>query len=323
MPVASPVDFATFGDYAFTPPTGPRDAPPGHFLGRVTADGSSGWRAEPGRYHLYVSLACPWAHRSIIVRALKGLDDVVGMTVLDPVRDGRGWAFRDDADPVNDFALLRDAYRATDPDFDGHVAVPVLWDKEQGVIVSNNYPDLSLDLGGAFDAWATPLDLYPAALRPGIDALNAKIYTTVNKGVYRCGFARSQGSYDRFVGTVFATLDELEERLATRRFLFGDQLTEADVRLYVTLARFDAVYAPHFRASLRRLADYDHLWAYTRDLYSIPAFGGTTDLDHIRRHYFRTQPALNPSRIVPAGPVPDFTAPHGRGPRFVPGAEVR
>ncbi|GIG61423.1 glutathione-dependent reductase [Longispora fulva] len=324
MPVASPVDFATFGDYTVTSPS---SGPPGRFRGRVTADGSSGWRAEPGRYHLYVSLACPWAHRSIIVRGLKGLEDVVGMTVLDPVRDGRGWAFRDGpghtADPVNDFALLRDAYEATEPGYDGHVSVPVLWDRETGRIVSSNYPDVTLDLGGAFDAWATPLDLYPEPLRPDIDALNERIYTTLNKGVYRCGLVRSQAAYDRAVATVFGTLDELERRLATRRFLFGDQLTEADVRLYVTLARFDAVYGPHQRANLRRLADYPTLWAYTRDLYEIPAFGGSTDLDHIRRHYYRTQSALNPSRIVPAGPVPDFTAPHGRGPRFVPGGGVR
>ncbi|WP_412539035.1 glutathione S-transferase C-terminal domain-containing protein [Longispora sp. K20-0274] len=327
MPVASPVDFATYGDYTVTPPTGPANSPPGRFRGRLTADGSSGWPAEPGRYHLYVSLACPWAHRSIIVRALKGLEDVISMSVLDPVRDGRGWAFRDGpghtADPVNDFAVLRDAYDATEPGYDGHVSVPVLWDRETGTIVTNNYPDLTLDLGSAFDKWAVPLDLYPEPLRPDIDALNDRIYTTVNKGVYRCGFVRSQGAYDRAVTSVFATLDELEERLATRRFLFGDQLTEADVRLYVTLARFDAVYAPHLRVNLRRLADYPVLWAYARDLYEIPAFGGTTDLDHIRRHYYRTQPGLNPSRIVPAGPLPDFTAPHGRGPRFVPGGGVR
>jgi len=314
--VASPVDFDTYGDYQVKAPARADGAfvrPRYPFQGRVTADGSSGYRAEPGRYHLYVSLACPWAHRSVIVRSLLGLEDVISLSVVDPIRDGRGWAFRDGAghtaDPVNGFTLLRDAYEATEPGYDGHISVPVLWDRETGRIVSNNFPDITIDLGTQFGAWATgDVDLYPEPLRPEIDALNERIYTNVNNGVYRCGFATSQGAYDEAVTALFVTLDELEERLATRRYLFGDQLTEADVRLWVTLARFDAVYVTHFKANLRRLVDYPNLWAYARDLYQLPAFRDTTNFDHIKRHYYGTHPRLNPSRIVPAGPLLDWDA---------------
>ena len=284
---------------------------------RITADGSSGFLAERGRYHLYVSLACPWAHRSVIVRGLLGLGDVISLSVVDPIRDGRGWAFREGpgytADPVNGFTLLRQAYEATEPGYDGHVSVPVLWDRETGRIVSNNFPDITIDLATQFAQWATPgVDLYPAALRPEIDALNERVYTTVNNGVYRCGFATTQEAYAGAVAGLFATLDDLEERLATRRYLFGGQITEADVRLWVTLARFDAVYVTHFKANLRRLVDYPNLWAYARDLYQQPAFGQTTNFDHIKRHYYGTHPQINPFRIVPAGPLLDWTAPHHR-----------
>ncbi len=319
-PVASPVDFAAHGDYtvkAATRPDGSFVRPLYRFQGRISADGRSGFPAEPGRYHLYVSLACPWAHRSVIVRSLLGLEDVVTMSVVDPVRDGRGWAFRHGPghgpDEVNGFRLLREAYEATEPGYDGHVSVPVLWDRVTGRIVSNNFPDISIDLATRFGAWATPgVDLYPAALRGEIDALNERVYTTVNNGVYRCGFAESQEAYDTAVTALFAMLDELDERLAGRRYLFGDRITEADVRLWVTLARFDAVYFGHFKANLRRLADHPNLWGYARDLYRIPAFGGTTDFDHIKRHYYGTHPRINPSRIVPAGPLIDWTTPHGR-----------
>jgi glutathionyl-hydroquinone reductase len=319
--VASPADFETYGDYQVKkgPPAadGAFVRPGYRFQGRVSADGSTGYPAEPGRYHLYVSLACPWAHRSVIVRALLGLADVVSMSVVDPVRDGRGWAFRDGPgytpDPVNGFTLLREAYEATEPGYDGHVSVPVLWDRQTGRIVSNNFPDISIDLGTQFGAWASPAyDLYPAALRPEIDALNERIYATVNNGVYRCGFATSQEAYNSAVASLFATLDDLDQRLATRRYLTGDALTEADVRLWVTLARFDAVYVTHFKANLRRLADYPNLWPYARDLYSIPAFGGTTDFAQIKQHYYGTHPQLNPLRIVPAGPVLDWDAPQQR-----------
>jgi len=319
-PVASPVDFAEFGDYSVKAPASADGAfvrPLYPFQGRITADGSSGFPAEAGRYHLYVSLACPWAHRSVIVRRLMGLEDVVSLSVVDPVRDGRGWAFREGPgygpDPVNGFTLIREAYDATEPGYDGHTSVPVLWDRETSRIVSNNFPDITIDLGAQFGAWAVPgLDLYPEPLRAEIDALNERVYTSVNNGVYQCGFARTQQAYDTAVTALFATLDELEERLAGRRYLFGDRITEADVRLWVTLARFDSVYVTHFKANVRRIVDYPNIWAYTRDLYQRPAFGSTTNFDHIKRHYYTTHPHLNPQRIVPAGPVLDWAEPHHR-----------
>ncbi|HEY7430595.1 MAG TPA: glutathione S-transferase family protein [Streptosporangiaceae bacterium] len=319
-PVASPVDFERFGAYtAKSPPAqdGGFVRPVYPFQGRITADGSSGYPAQPGRYHLYVSLACPWAHRSVIVRELLGLADVISLSVVDPVRDGRGWAFREGpgytADPINGFTLLREAYEATEPGYDGHMSVPVLWDKVTSKIVSNNFPDLTIDLETQFGAWAKPgVDLYPERLRPGIDALSERVYTNINNGVYRCGFAGSQQAYDEAVTSLFGLLDELEERLAGSRYLFGSELTEADVRLWVTLARFDPVYVTHFKCNIRRLVDYPNLWGYARDLYQQPAFGSTTSFDHIKRHYYLTHPHLNPSRIVPAGPLLDWHAPHDR-----------
>ena len=322
---ASPVDFAAFGDYGdFRPRRVPADAQAGEFVrpaypfqGRVTADGSSGYPAEPGRYHLYISWACPWANRTAIVRDLLGLQDVISLSAVDPVRDGRGWAFRQGdgygLDPVNGFAFLREAYEATEPGYDGHISVPVLWDKNTGRIVSNNFPDITLDLDTQFGAWADPAyDLYPEALRPQIDGLNDLIYATVNNGVYRSGFATTQEAYHHAVTRLFATLDELEQRLAGQRYLFGAAITEADVRLYVTLARFDAVYYSHFKCNLRRVADYPNLWGYARDLYAVPAFSRNTRFDQIKRHYYTTHPQLNPSRIVPDGPLLDWTAPAGR-----------
>ncbi|MGO9197978.1 MAG: glutathione S-transferase family protein [Acidimicrobiales bacterium] len=329
--VADPVDFETYGDYA-PPASGvPRsdawspserdpaafERPKYRFQGRVTADGSSGYPAETGRYHLYISWACPWAHRSAIVRALVGIEDAVSLSAVDPVRDGRGWAFREGPgfgpDPVNGFRFLKEAYLATDPEYDGHVSVPLLWDKQTSRIVSNNFPDISLDLGSEFRPWAkSRLDLYPLALRAEMDVLNEQIYETVNDGVYRTGFAGSQAQYERNVGRVFETLDQLEERLATTRYLFGDEITESDVRLWVTLARFDSVYYSHFKVNLRRVSDYPSLWGYARDLYQHPAFSATTRFDHIKRHYYVTHGRLNPSRIVPAGPLLDWGAPTDR-----------
>jgi putative glutathione S-transferase len=324
---ASPVDFGTFGDYGdFRPkrPAAPAAAKPGEFVraaypfrGRITADGSSGFPAEPGRYHLYISWACPWAHRSAIVRDLLGLQDVISLSAVDPVRDGRGWAFRegDDygLDPVNGFALLREAYEATEPGYDGHVSVPVLWDKQTGKIVSNNFPDITIDLDTQFGAWANPAyDLYPEQLRPQIDEINELVYATVNNGVYRSGFATSQESYHDAVTVLFGTLDQLEARLSGQRYLTGETLTEADIRLWVTLARFDAVYCSHFKCNLRRISDYPALWGYARDLYALPAFRGTTKFDQIKRHYYTTHPQLNPTRIVPDGPLLDWDAPSGR-----------
>jgi putative glutathione S-transferase len=328
--VAGPVDFTTYGAYGAyrRRSAAPEPAPPGgefrravyRFQGRITADGSSGFAAEPGRYHLYISWACPWAHRSAIVRGLKKLDrdDVVSLSAVDPIRDGRGWAFREGEghgpDPVNGFRFLSEAYEATEPGYDGHVSVPVLWDRRTGVIVSNNFPDITIDLGTQFEKWAdTSVQLYPEALRPEIDARNEMVYEKVNNGVYRAGFATTQQAYERAVYALFGALDELELKLGDSMYLVGDSLTEADIRLWVTLARFDAVYATHFKTNLRRLVDYPNLWAYARDLYQRPAFRDTTNFDHIKRHYFGTHPHLNPTGIVPAGPLLDWESPPARG----------
>jgi glutathionyl-hydroquinone reductase len=315
---ASPVDFATYGDYgdyrkAKRTPDPEFIRAPYPFRGRITADGP--FPAQAGRYHLYISWACPWAQRTAIVRRLLSLEDVISLTAVDPIRDGRGWAFRagpgHSLDEVNGFSFLREAYDATEPGYPGHISVPVLWDKQTHRIVSNNFPDITIDLDTQFGAWAD-LDLYPTALRPEIDEISEKIYTTVNNGVYKAGFAPSQQAYHEAVTDLFGTLDQLEVRLADRRYLFGDHLTEADVRLWVTLARFDSVYYSHFKCSIRRLTDYPNLWGYARDLYSIPAFRQTTNFDHIKRHYFMTHSHLNPSRIVPEGPLLDWNSPHGR-----------
>jgi glutathionyl-hydroquinone reductase len=286
--------------------------------GRITADGSSGFPAEAGRYHLYVSLACPWAHRAIIVRKLLGLEDAIGMTVVDPVRDERGWAFRDGSghgpDPVCNFQFLSEAYLRTDPSYTGRYTVPCIWDRATERLVTNNYPDITLDFETQFTAFHRPgaPDLYPEPLRADIDAVNEVVYRDVNNGVYRAGFATSQEAYEAAVDALFARLDWLEERLAARRYLVGEQLTEADIRLFTTLARFDAVYVGHFKCNLRRLVDSPHLWGYARDLYQRPGFGETVNFDHIKRHYYMTHDQLNPSRIVPKGPRVDWTAPHDR-----------
>lgn len=285
---------------------------------RITADGSSGFRAEPGRYHLYVSLACPWAHRSVIVRSLLGLDSTISMSVVDPIRDERGWAFRDgpgySPDPVNGFKFLSEAYLITDPDYTGRYTVPCIWDRVTHRLVTNNYPDITIDFETQFGAFQRPdaPDLYPEALRPEIDEVNALVYKDVNNGVYKAGFATKQAAYEEAVDALFARLDWLEARLATQRYLVGDQLTEADVRLFTTLVRFDAVYFGHFKCNLRRLVDYPNLWGYARDLYQRPGFGDTVNFDHIKRHYYMTHDQINPTRIVPKGPIVDWNEPHGR-----------
>jgi glutathionyl-hydroquinone reductase len=319
---ASPIDFDTYGDYgtrlrARQPQAGRFSRPAYPFQGRITADGSSGYPAEAGRYHLYISWACPWAQRSAIVRKLLGLEDVISLSVVDPIRDGRGWAFREGPghglDPVNGFAFLSEAYDATEPGYSGHISVPVLWDKLGGRIVSNNFPDITIDLETQFGQWSDQdVQLYPAGLRPEIDDLAQVIYTSVNDGVYRSGFARSQEAYHEAVTDIFRVLDQLEQRLVARRYLMGANLTEADVRLWVTLARFDAVYYSHFKANLRRLTDYPNLWGYARDLYSLPAFRETTNFDHIKRHYYVTHGEINPTRVVPDGPLLGWDSPHGR-----------
>ena len=268
-----------------------------------------------GRYHLYVSLACPWAHRTVILRRLKGLENAIGMTVVDPLRDERGWRFgRFHPDLVNGWTYLSEAYEATEPGFNGRISVPVLWDTQEGVIVNNESADIIEMLNADFDpiAGRPDLDLYPEDLRAEIDELNAWIYDDVNNGVYKAGFATTQEAHEEAVVPLFEGLDRLEERLATRRFLTGDRITLADWRLFTTLVRFDAVYVGHFKCNIRRIADYPNLSGYLRDLYQQPGVADTVDFDHIKRHYYMTHPSLNPSRIVPLGPLQDFSTPHGR-----------
>src|SRR5215471_9437404 len=280
---ASPVDYETYGQY------GPGRGfdrgqewrrPRYRFQDRITADGSSGYPAEPGRYHLYISWGCPWAQRTAIVRKLMGLEDVVTLSYVDDERDARGWAFRErrGPDPVNGFTFLAQAYEATEPGYDGHISVPVLWDRGTGKIVSNNFPDITLDLGAEFGAWARPApDLYPEPLRPEIDALNERVYTYVNNGPYRVAGATTASDYEDLRQAMIALLDELDARLAESRFLFGREPTEADVRLWPTLARFDTGYNPLAGVTERRLTEFGNLWGYARDLYQLPAFRETTD----------------------------------------------
>ena len=287
------------------------------FRDRVRADGSARFPAAEGRYHLYVSWACPWAHRIIIVRMLKGLEEVIGMSVVDPIRDEAGWAFREgdghSADPINGFQYLSEAYAATDADYLGRVTVPVLWDKVGKCIVSNADDDLMRTLTREFDAFTqSRLDLYPEGLREEIDEVNDLVYPNINDGVYRCGFAGTQAAYHRWVHRLFEALDLLESRLAGRRYLVGESITEADWRLFVTLIRFDPVYHGHFKCNLRRLIDYPHLSGYLRDLYQQPGIAETVNFDHIKRHYYMTHDDINPTRIVPAGPIQDLLAAPGR-----------
>ncbi|HVS47044.1 MAG TPA: glutathione S-transferase family protein [Verrucomicrobiae bacterium] len=283
----------------------------------VTADGSSGFAVEAGRYHLYVSLACPWAHRTIIVRKLKKLENAIGMTVVDPIRDERGWAFADvpgaSLDPINSFSFLSEAYIATDPQYRGRVTVPVLWDKQAKRIVSNSDDDIMRMLEMQFDALGdASLDLYPVEHREETDRLNEWIYETLNNGVYAAGFATAQAVYEQAAYRVFETLDLLEKRLSTRRYLFGETPLETDWRIFVTLIRFDPVYFGHFKCNLKRLADYPNLYGYLRDLYQYDGVAQTVNFDHIKRHYYYTHDDINPTRIVPLGPLQDLDAPHGR-----------
>jgi len=284
------------------------------FTDRITADGSSGWRAEPGRYRLVVSLACPWAHRAVIVRGLLGLEDAISLAVVDPVRDDRGWRFTLDGggrDPV-----LGIEYLATDPSFAGRFTVPSIVEVSSGRVVTNDYPRITLDLSTEWREFHRPgaPDLYPAALREEIDAVIEPIFQNVNNGVYRCGFASSQEAYEDAYDALFAELDRLSARLSTRRYLVGEHLTEADVRLFTTLVRFDAVYHGHFKCNRNKLSELPVLWAYARDLFQTPGFGDTVDFDHIKRHYYYTHEAINPTRIVPKGPdLSNWQAPHNRG----------
>lgn len=285
------------------------------FRNWVTADGRSGYPAQAGRYHLYVSLACPWAHRTIIARKLKGLEAAIGMTVVDPIRDERGWRFTsEEPDPLNGWSFLSEAYFASDPGYRGRVTVPVLWDTHNRRIVSNSDDDILRMFGSEFDAVAEnpQLNLYPHELREQIDELNDFLYETFNNGVYRAGFATSQHAYEDAAFGVFTTLDAMDERLGYQRYLFGDRPLETDWRFFVTLVRFDPVYYGHFKCNLKRIVDYPNLFGYLRDLYQIPGVAETVNFDHIKRHYYFTHDDINPTRIVPIGPLMDLTAPHDR-----------
>lgn len=284
------------------------------FRDSVTANGASGYPAEAGRYHLYVSLACPWAHRTLIFRKLKKLEDVISVSVVDPVITEGGWAFRDGfTDTVNGFAFLREVYTRANPDYSGRVTVPVLWDMRTQRIVNNESAEIIRMLNSEFNTF-TPVktDFYPAALRREIDAVNAFVYERINNGVYKAGFAGSQRVYESAVTRLFAALDEIETRLGKSRYLAGDTLTEADWRLFPTLIRFDAVYVAHFKCNLKRIEDYPNLSNYLRDLYQVPGIAETVNFDHIKRHYFMSHRHLNPSGLVPKGPILDFSTAHDR-----------
>ncbi|MCC6001840.1 MAG: glutathione S-transferase family protein [Pararhodobacter sp.] len=294
------------------------------FRNWVTADGAAGpsgeggFAAESGRYHLYVSYACPWAQRSLIFRALKGLEDHIGVSAVHPDMLENGWEFGTDfdgatGDQLHGFDYMHQVYTRADPQVSGRVTVPVLWDRKRETIVSNESAEIIRMLNTAFDGiTGNTLDLYPEPLRDGIDQINARVYDTVNNGVYKAGFATTQSAYDEAVGPLFDTLDWLEAHLASHRYLMGDTMTEADWRLFTTLLRFDSVYHGHFKCNRRRIVDYPNLWAYTRALYQHPAVAGTVRMDHITRHYHYSHDTINPHRIVPVGPVLDFMAPHDR-----------
>ncbi len=284
----------------------------------VTNGPDAEFPAEPGRYHLYVSLGCPWAHRTVTVRALKGLEQVVGLSIVDPMRDLRGWAFREapgaTGDPINGFEYLSEAYERSMPGYDDRFSVPVLWDCETGQIVNNESSEIIVMLDGSFNEWAAhpELDLYPQELRAQIDEINDWVYSGLNNGVYRVGFAASQAAYDDAIGPLFDTLDRMDALLGERRYLAGSQHTLADWRAFPTLLRFDLVYHGLFRANRRRLIDYANLWPYLRDLYQTPRVAPTVDFDHFIRGYNLNLPQLNPAGIIPIGPDLDFWEPHGR-----------
>jgi putative glutathione S-transferase len=281
------------------------------FRNWVTADGSSGYPAEPGRYHLYVSLACPWAHRTLIARALKKLEAAVPVSIVEPVMSDQGWAFSAALpDRTNGFTYLHQLYTATRPDYTGRVLVPVLWDTQTRTIVSNESADIMRMLNQAFNAFGDErVDLYPAPLRDEIDRINQFIYDNINNGVYRCGFASSQAAYEQAFARLFDALDRIESLLADNPYLVGPSATEADWRLFTTLVRFDAVYFGHFKCNRNRIEDFPHLSRYLRELYLVADIAPTVNIDHIKRHYYISHPHINPSRIVPVGPRLNFLAP--------------
>lgn len=293
------------------------ERPATQFRGRVTADGSTDFPAEPGRYHLYAAWACPWAHRTLLMRRLQGLEQTITLSVVDAFMGDDGWTFGDDPagipDDVNGARHLRDIYRLADPHYTGRVTVPVLWDRHRRTIVSNESRELLRMLDHEFTAHATtPVDLCPAPLRTLVDGTIDAIYAPINNGVYRAGFATTQSAYYTAVRELFAALDRWDRVLAEQRYLCGGALTEADLCMFTTLLRFDTVYHGHFKCNIRRISDYPNLWPYLRDLYQHPGVADTCKFDAIKQHYYRSHPNINPTRIVPAGPDLDFTAPHDR-----------
>ena len=305
-------------------PAGRFVRPATRFRNWITEDGSAGASGEGGfpaardRYHLYVSLACPWAHRTVIMRKLKGLEEIVSISVVEPLYGPHGWRFGTSAgtipDGVNGASELAEIYLRADPKYTGRVSVPVLWDKDRRTIVNNESAEIIRMFNGAFGRFTNVrTDYYPQALRGEIDRVNTLVYENINNGVYRTGFATTQEAYEDAFASVFAALDELEARLARQRYLAGKEITEADWRLFPTLIRFDAVYYSHFKCNLRRIVGYPNLWNYLRDLYQQPGVAATVNMDHIKRHYYGSQRHVNPTGIVPVGPALDFLSPHDRG----------
>ena len=295
------------------------------FRNWVTADGSpgpageGGFKAESGRYHLYVSLACPWAHRTLIFRKLKGLEAHISVSVVHPDMVENGWEFRPGesahTDGLHDFRFMHQVYTKAASEYSGRVTVPVLWDKHRNTIASNESADIIRMFNSAFDGLdgvGTDLDFYPEALQAEIDAVNERVYDTVNNGVYKAGFATAQAQYEEAYSALFGSLDWLEARLSGQRYLAGSALTEADWRLFTTLVRFDAVYYSHFKCNRQRISDFPALSGYVRELYQVPGVADTVSIDQIKRHYYVSQRTINPTQVVPVGPQLDFTAPHGR-----------
>jgi putative glutathione S-transferase len=287
------------------------------FHHKITADGSSGFKAEPGRYHLYISWACPWAQRTAILRKLKGLEDAIGLSVVAAEIDQNSWEFSDEPgaipDTVNHTNYLWQLYLKAEPKYSGRVTVPVLWDKQTGTIVNNESREIIRMLDTEFDSIAQKdVNFYPKDLRSKIDETIDAIYQPINNGVYRAGFATTQSAYEEAVTELFDALDSWEGVLAQQRYLCGDRITEADWCMFTTLLRFDSVYYVHFKCNLRRIVDYPNLWNYLKDLYQQPGVKETCNLDHIKRHYYKSHPNVNPTRIVPKGPIIDFEAPHNR-----------
>jgi putative glutathione S-transferase len=293
------------------------------FRHHITADGGSDGQkggkfpAQSGRYHLYVSLACPWAHRALIVRRLKSLEPHIGVSVVSPIMLEDGWTFNEDegstGDTVSGHDFMHQVYTRADADYSGRVTVPVLWDRERNLIVNNESSEIIRMLGSAFDALTgNSLDLYPQDLREDIDRWNDRIYPAINNGVYRAGFATTQAAYEEAYEALFAELDRLDEHLQSHRYLCGEQLTEADIRLFTTLIRFDAVYHGHFKCNRQRLEDFSAIPGYVRELYQMPGVAETVNFNHIKTHYYASHKTINPTGVVPAGPAIDYLRPHGR-----------